>query len=75
MVTATEAVAEVIRDSMERTGESVKHLAETASIPRTTLLRRLDGTTPFTIPELERVAVVLGTTVPQILSDARGTAA
>jgi len=70
MVTATEAVAEVIRDSMERADESVKHLAEVTFIPRTTLLRRLAGTSPFTIPELERVAAVLDTSVAQILADA-----
>lgn len=68
MVTPTEAIAAVVRDLMERADESVKHLAETAHIPRATLVRRLAGKTPFTIPELEDVATVLGTTVAEILT-------
>lgn len=70
VITPTEAVAEVVRGTMEQAGESAKHLAEVTLIPRTTLVRRLAGTSPFTIPELERIASVLGTTVTQILADA-----
>lgn len=70
VITPTEAVAEVVRGTMEQAGESAKHLAEVTLIPRTTLVRRLAGTSPFTIPELERIASALGTTVTQILADA-----
>lgn len=70
VTTPTEAVAEVVRGMMQRGDESVKHLAEVTLIPRTTLVRRLAGTSPFTIPELERIAAALGTTVTQILTAA-----
>lgn len=74
VTTPTESVAEVVREAMERVGESAKHLAEVTLIPRTTLVRRLAGTSPFTIPELERIASVLGTTVTQILAEASAAA-
>lgn len=70
MVTPTEAVAQTVRDAMDRAGESAKHLAEVTFIPRTTLARRLAGLSPFTIPELERIAATLGTTVVEILTEA-----
>lgn len=70
VITPTEAVAVVVRDAMGRADESAKHLAEVTLIPRTTLVRRLAGQSPFTIPELERIASVLETTVTQILADA-----
>lgn len=68
MVTPTEAVAAVVRDMMERADESVKHLAEATLIARPTLVRRLGGGSPFTIPELQRIAGVLDTTVAEILA-------
>lgn len=70
VTTPTEAVAGAVRAAMEQVGESSKHLAEVTLIPRTTLVRRLAGTSPFTIPELERIASALGTTVTQILAEA-----
>lgn len=74
MVTSTSAVARTVRETMERAGESVKHLAEVTLIPRSTLLRRLAGVSPFTIPELERIAAHFDTTVAEILADSEAAA-
>lgn len=71
MVTDNESVARVVRDRMDETETPVKRLATETHIPRVTLIRRLSGTSPFTIPELERVAERLETTVPAILDAAR----
>lgn len=55
-----DTVAANVRSSLILSGVSVKALAERTGIPRTTLLRRLDGHQPFTVAEVEAIAEVVG---------------
>lgn len=52
---AAERVAEQIKAS----GVTVVWLCETTGIPRSTLLRRLNGHAPFTLSEIDRIAAAL----------------
>lgn len=70
MVTTTKAVAEVVSDKMPGRGLSVKSLSDSTLIPRTTLARRLAGSSPFTVHELELIAPLLGSTVVSLLTEA-----
>lgn len=63
-------VAETVCRICERAGESQLGLSSGTTIPRTTLLRRLSGSSPFTIAELEAIAKHLNTTVGEILAEA-----
>lgn len=56
-------VAEVARrvaEAIEAGGQSQLRIAEATGIPRTTLIRRLSGTSSFTVAELSSIASVLG---------------
>lgn len=44
-------------------------LAEATNIPRSTLKRRLDGASPFTVEELDSIATVLGVPFASLLED------
>lgn len=52
-------VATAVTEAMEAAGLSTKALAETTSIPRVTLIRRLRGISPFTVAELAAIAEAL----------------
>lgn len=51
--------AQRVTAAIEAAGRTPLTVAEQTGIPRTTLLRRLTGTSPFTVSELERIALML----------------
>lgn len=55
----TARVTANIADRMTRAGISQNRLAEITGIPRATLARRLNGSTPLTIDELGAIADAL----------------
>jgi len=56
----TEATAERVRTHVDTAGITRRELSEGSGIPYTTLYRKLNGQSPFTIPEIAAVAAVLG---------------
>jgi transcriptional regulator with XRE-family HTH domain len=54
---------------MEEQGRTEKGLAEATGIPRTTLQRRLTGTSDFTVSELDALARHLGIPLVELLAD------
>lgn len=71
---ATRRVAATVRQAMETRGVSQLGLSEATLIPRATLIRRLQGQSPFTITELDAIAGVLGTTISDLLGDGEAVA-
>ena len=67
-------LADVIRDHMRDTNTSMVALATATSIPRTTLIRKLDGTSPLDVIELTDIAQALGMSADNLYRDARITA-
>lgn len=65
--TGASQVAEAVRRAMEQRGVSQLGLAEATLIPRATLIRRLQGVTPFTITELALIASHLDMQVSDLL--------
>lgn len=55
----TKATAARVSAAIESAGETVLGISQLTRIPRTTLIRRLDGLTPFTIAELAAIATAL----------------
>lgn len=53
-------VARSVGDHISAAGETHLGIAEATGIPRSTLMRRLAGTTPFTVAELAAIAATLG---------------
>lgn len=66
----SQGAATWIRDQIARTSTSVNALADATHIPRVTLIRRLDGTTPFSIDELRRIAHHFGVSASDIVTAA-----
>lgn len=66
------ALGRVVTEALEAAGISSNAAAKQTGIPRTTLLRRLDGLSPFTTTELGRVATLLGTTASALMYAAEG---
>lgn len=60
-------VAAAVSAALEAAGVNTLTAAERTGIPRSTLSRRLTGTSAFTIVELELVANLLGVTVDHFL--------
>lgn len=54
------AVAKTVTESLKAGGYSEKAMAEATGIPRVTLRRRLSGTSPFNVSELDAIARTLG---------------
>lgn len=52
---------------MDISGVSTKALAESTGIPRTTLIRRLTGNSPFTLEELDLIAGHFDTTATALV--------
>ena len=61
-------LAEEVRVEAARKRVTMSTLAQGAGMTYQTLRRRLAGTYPFTVDELERVASVLGVTVTDLNS-------
>lgn len=73
--TLTATAAGNVKAAMQTAGENPHSLALKAGIARPTLLRRLDGVTPFTVDELDRIALTLGVTAASFLANNRDEAA
>lgn len=52
-------VAEAVSEQIKSSGVTLVWLCEHTGIPRSTLVRRLNGSTPFDLNELERIASAL----------------
>lgn len=68
------ATAKRVAAAIEAAGETKLGIAEKTHIPRTTLLRRLAGVTPFYVDELHAIAGVLGVSVVDLLPDGEDAA-
>lgn len=66
----TQGTARAVTAAMEAAGASQLAMSEATGIPRTTLLRRLSGSSPFTIAELERIADHLQVPVESLIQRA-----
>lgn len=58
----TETVARNVAHAIVLAGENPTSIARATGIPRVTLLRRLQGASPFTVSELDRIAAAVGAT-------------
>lgn len=63
----TESVAKNVTAAIDSAGQTQVSISEATGIPRTTLIRRLAGHSPFTIAELGRIAEVLDVEVDDLL--------
>jgi len=63
-------VARSVAAAIEAAGESTKSVADATGIARVTLIRRLTGTTPFTVAELALIARYLDTTPDKFMTEA-----
>ena len=70
MDSLTARTAMAVEAAIDAAGQSQLGVSDATGIPRTTLIRRLRGLSPFTIAELEAIAEVLGVTVSDLLSNA-----
>lgn len=66
--TGTARVAEAVRSRMTEQNVSQVSLSEATGIPRATLIRRLQGHSPFTVAELVAIANHLGVTASDLLA-------
>lgn len=72
MATTTDrsrSIAARVATSLQEAGINQRDAAAATGIAINTLSRRLTGFSPFTIPELEAVANLLGTTVVALVSE------
>jgi transcriptional regulator with XRE-family HTH domain len=65
-----EAVAGAVRAELARGKKRPFELAEALGVSRPTAAGRLSGAYPFTLPELDKVAALLGLTVQDIMLSA-----
>ena len=63
----TKRRAHVIGNAMRDAGFTPFSMADATGIPRTTLLRRLKGASPFNTEELDAIAGQLGKRVSELL--------
>ena len=63
----TRGTADLVARAIEQAGQTNLAVAEKCGIPRTTLLRRLSGASPFTVSELERIADLLDMQVHSLI--------
>lgn len=68
------AVADSVNTAITTTGITHKALAEATGIPRTTLTRRLAGQSPFTVAELDAIALALNIDVTTLVVAGVGAA-
>lgn len=64
---STAQVAEAVTREMEAAGVSQNGLAEATNIPRSTLIRRLNGASSFKVEELNAIASHLGVPMTALL--------
>ncbi len=65
--TTAALVADRVAESIKASGVTVAWLCEQTGIPRTTLARRLNGSTAFDLNELDRIAAALRVAVTEFL--------
>lgn len=70
-----QTVAHATFAAMVAGGETQLGLSVKTGIPRTTLARRLSGSSPFTVAELAAIADVLGIPVASLVTPAQTAAA
>jgi len=63
----TRGTADTVGSAMEAAGWSQVAISTTTGIPRTTLLHRLSGFSPFTVDELQRIGDVLDVEVHTLI--------
>lgn len=63
----TRGTAQKVAAALDLAGKSQLSVSEASGIPRTTLLRRLSGVSPFTVDELQRIADLLGVPVVSLI--------
>lgn len=56
-----------VQSALDAAGRTPLAVSEQTGIPRTTLLRRLTGTSPFTIAELDLISVLLDVPVHSLI--------
>lgn len=69
------AIGRAVRGALATAGLSVADAADRTGITLSTLSRRVNGTLPFTFPELSRVAVICGIKVSDLALAAERVAA
>jgi predicted transcriptional regulator len=62
-------VARTVSGQIAESGITVVRLCEKTGIPRTTMIRRLSGQSPFNLNELDRIAAALRVDVDSLLTD------
>lgn len=67
--------AAAIAAAIKSANRSQASIARETGMSEATLSRRLNGLDPFKLPEVHRIAAVLGTTASQLLADAERGAA
>ncbi|CAN7219974.1 helix-turn-helix transcriptional regulator [Microbacterium foliorum] len=65
-----DAVAGAVRAELARANRKPADLADALGVSRPTVAGRLSGAYPFTIPELDKVAALLGLTTQDIMLSA-----
>lgn len=68
--TTAERVSAQVAEQIRVAGVTVVWVCETTGIPRTTLLRRLSGHSPFNLNELDRIAEALRVSTDDLLGSA-----
>lgn len=64
------AIGRAVRGAITTAGLSLPEAADQAGLSLSTLSRRVNGTLPFTFPELVRVAAVCGVRVSELAASA-----
>lgn len=68
--TTASKVAATVAERIKASGVTVVWLCEHTGIPRSTLMRRLNGMTPFDLNELDRIAQALRIDTTELLNAA-----
>lgn len=68
--TTAEKVAARVSQQIKDCGVQVTWLCERTGIPRSTMLRRLSGRSPFNLAELDLIATALRLPVTDLIGDA-----
>lgn len=64
---STELVSAHVSAQIKESGVKLTWLCEKTGIPRSTMVRRLNGSTSFTLNELDRIATALRLTTADLL--------
>lgn len=70
MTATADRVATAVSAQIEDSGVTIVWLCERTGIPRSTMVRRLSGHTPFNLNELDRIAEALRISTGRLLGSA-----